>query len=180
MQIRRALAAAVLVSAAFTLTACQDDGGTETDASATASSKPKPHGDPATPDGGGDCHKVAPGNKVIWVNNVEGAMNNVIAKEAKDACTATSPGGSAYHPVGELKTFALSPDAKVTVNEPNYTDKKGPHSGLAHVKLCADPNGENYDGGQAKTPEGLSCTGNFYEVALDGNTITKMTELYSS
>ncbi len=197
ISIRHVFATALFVSAALGLTAC----GPEDDKSAESGSEPSQvaeapqQSDQGARPGGrrndrgangnrGNCPTLAEGHKVIWVSNVEGAMNNVIAKDSK--CNPTAS-GAAYRPEGALKTFSFSPDAKVTVitkdqGQQARTDKEGPKTGIAHVKTCADPDGKQYDGGQAQKTKGDEfCWGaNFYDVAVgSGNKITEMTEIYA-
>lgn len=186
----------MLVSVALTLTACQpgetDDTGAAgssaspsatASAGATATATASPAAS-ASADSG-SCPTIAKGHKVIWVNNVEGAMNNVIAKDAKMHCDPKSDAGAAYEPVGEPKTYSMaSGDTKVTVISKNDMKQKtltAQDGGIAHVKTCADPNGTSYDGGQASA-DTSDCWGmNFYDVAVGAdNKITAMTEVYSS
>ncbi|MBB5120238.1 hypothetical protein AF335_17400 [Streptomyces eurocidicus] len=195
MSVRHVLASALVFAGALTLTACgpeKDTGTSEPSAKPPHSATAQPSAKPSPAKGGGaagkgSCPSLKPGHKVIWVNNVEGAMNNVIAKDTETACDPSSGAGASYHPVGELKTYALSPDTKfVLITEggggkiPGPT--AGPGSGVAHVKTCADPDGKQYDGGQRKTKDGEFCWGmNFYDVAVGSdNKITEMAEVYSS
>ncbi|WP_406330247.1 hypothetical protein [Streptomyces sp. NBC_00203] len=179
---------------ALTLTACQpgetDDtgaAGSSASPSATASAGATATASPAASASAdnGSCPTIAKGHKVIWVNNVEGAMNNVIAKDAKMHCDPKSDAGAAYEPVGEVKTYSMaSGDTKVTVISKNDMKQKAltaQDGGIAHVKTCADPNGTSYDGGQASA-DTSDCWGmNFYDVAVGAdNKITAMTEVYSS
>jgi hypothetical protein len=195
--IRHALTTAVLVSAALTLTACQpgetDDtgaggsrvGGSSSSPSASASPNPNPSPSASAVADPGSCPTLAEGHKVIWVKNVEGAMNNVIAKDAKRYCDPKSDAGASYQPVGDLKTYSIaSGDTKVTVISKKEGKQKAltaQDGGIAHVKTCADPNGTSFDGGQASA-DTSDCWGmNFYDVAVGAdNKITEMTELYSS
>jgi hypothetical protein len=178
-----------IASAAFTLAACGPDDPVADDTgspSAGAGSGATPKAPKATAAGEdhNSCPTLAPGHSYIWVNNVEGAMNNVIAREAKAACDPTMNEGAAYHPVGALKTYALSLSAKITVIGENGPETRGategPRTGVAHVKTCADPNGDTWDGGQAAKSKEYCYGQNFYDVVLDGSTITEMTELYGS
>ncbi|MEU8827318.1 hypothetical protein [Streptomyces sp. NPDC048636] len=189
ISIRHVLATAALVSAALALTACgpEDDSssGADSTASAGAEGAAKDAKGGKDDQGKGNCPTLAKGHKVIWVNNVEGAMNHVLAKDATPHCDPKSQAGAAYEATGEVKTYSVaSGTAKVTVISKKdgkrhaLTAQKG---GIAHVKTCADPKGEHYDGGQSET-NAEDCWGqNFYDVAVgSGNKITEMTELYSS
>ncbi len=196
MPIRHAVRAALLVSAALTLTACgPDDGGTAapaaSDSSAAAVGKPAA-GASSAPTGGGaksgskgdGCPALAPGHRFIHVDHVEGAMNNIVASEARQSCSSMGE-GAFYHPVGALKTFAFSVDSKVTVigkdgPKVTHSGSGGADGGIAHVKSCADPKGKQYMA--APLPKGYFCYGqNNYDVAVDShNAITEMTELYGS
>lgn len=187
--IRSVLATAVLVSAALTLTACgPDDSGTSRSSASHGVKKvnKKKHSEKSKEKKSrGDCPTVAKGRKVIWVNNVEGAMNNVIAKNAKVHCNPKSRQGAAYQAIGALHTYSVaSGDTKVTIISKKDSLQKAltaQNGGIAHVKTCADPKGRQYDGGQAKA-DTSDCWGlNFYEVTVDSNgRITEMTEIYAS
>ena len=186
--IRHALTTAVLVSAALTLTACQpgesDDTGSA-GGSASPSASPSASASASAAADRGSCPTIAEGHKVIWVDNVEGAMNNVIAKDAKMHCDPKSDAGAAYEPVGDPKTYSIASGAtKVTVISKKDSKQKtltAQGGGIAHVKTCADPDGTSYDGGQASA-DTSDCWGmNFYDVAVGSdNKITGMTEIYSS
>ncbi|MFI2077819.1 hypothetical protein [Streptomyces triculaminicus] len=199
MAVRHVFASALVIAGALALTAC----GPDEDTGASGPSVTPPHSATAQPSakssaGGGDvrgkgsCPTPKPGHKVIWVNNVEGAMNNVIAKDTKMACDPSSNAGASYHPVGELKTYTLDPNARFVLITKDGGGKipgpkAGPGSGVAHVKTCADPDGKQYDGGQQKqnqqkTKDGEFCWGmNFYDVTVGSdNKITEMTEVFSS
>ncbi|MEU1312906.1 hypothetical protein ABZ419_28985 [Streptomyces cinnamoneus] len=198
ISIRHVFATALFVSAALGLTACgpeddkSADSGSESSESAAAAPQQadkggRPGGRRDDRGGAGsraNCPTLAQGHKVVWVSNVEGAMNNVIAKDSK--CNPTASGAT-YRPEGALKTFSFSPDAKVTVitkdqGQQVRTDKEGPKTGIAHVKTCADPDSKQYDGGQAQKTKGDEfCWGaNFYDVAVGSdNKITEMTEVYA-
>lgn len=178
-----------VASALFVLTGCgPDDTGAADDAPSATTQAPGKAATPAaasaTASPPSDCPTLAPGHRYIWVNNVEGAMNNVIAKDAKAECDPQMNEGAAYHPVGALKTFAFSPTAKVTVIAKNGPEVRGEipgtKTGIAHVKTCADPEGKTYDGSQSQRGDEFCAGQNFYDVALHGDTITEMTELYGS
>ncbi|MGF1429379.1 hypothetical protein [Kitasatospora sp. LaBMicrA B282] len=149
-------------------------------------SKPAGSGKPSAPasKGGSDCPTLAPGHKYIWVDHIEGAMNNVVAADAQMHCDPAMNEGAAYSHTGDLKTYGLSLEAKITVilqNNPVTSDAKdGGLNGIAHVKACADPQGKQYMG--TPLPAGYFCYGqNYYDVTVDShNTITGMTELYGS
>ncbi|MEV4926004.1 hypothetical protein [Streptomyces roseoverticillatus] len=196
---RHVLASALVVAGALVLTACGPKEDTTASGSPASPSSASPSSPSPAPSGGGnprgknDCPTPQPGHKVIWVNNVEGAMNNVIAKDTEMACNKSLNEGASYRPVGELKTYALDPDARFVLITKGGGGKipgpkAGPGSGVAHVKTCADPDGKQYDGGQQKaggqqkTKDGEFCWGlNFYDVAVGSdNKITEMTEVFSS
>ncbi|KAK1179636.1 hypothetical protein B7755_016685 [Streptomyces sp. NBS 14/10] len=186
---RSILATAVLASAALALTACgPKDSGAKGRSSSSASHAAKKVGKKSKKKAkrtNGDCPTIATGHKVIWVNNVEGAMNNIIAKGAKMHCDPKSHAGASYQPIGQLNTYSVaSGDTKVTIISKKASTQKtltAQYGGIAHVKTCADPNGKSYDGGQTKADTG-DCWGlNFYDVAVDSNNkITQMTEIYAS
>lgn len=186
---RKILAALAIASAAFTLAACGPDdpaadGTGSPSAEAGGSAAPKAPKATAAGEDHTSCPTLAPGHSYIWVDNVEGAMNNVIAREAKASCDPTTNEGAAYHPVGAVTTYTLSLSAKITVIGEDGPETRGatqgPRTGIAHVKSCADPNGDTWDGGQAEKPEEFCYGQNFYDVVLDGSTITEMTEVYGS
>ncbi|MDX3233659.1 hypothetical protein [Streptomyces sp. ME19-01-6] len=190
MSIKRPFfATVVLVSAALALTACgPKDSGSKRSSSSSGSHSAKKVSKKSkkkTKTTNGDCPTIATGHKIIWVNNVEGAMNNIIAKGAKMHCDPKSHAGASYQPVGQLNTYSVaSGDAKVTIISKKASTQKtltAQYGGIAHVKTCADPNGKSYDGGQTKA-DTSDCWGlNFYDVAVDSNNkITQMTEIYSS
>ncbi|MFI0727510.1 hypothetical protein ACH4S9_00575 [Streptomyces sp. NPDC021225] len=183
----------MLVAAALTLTAC--NGGSSGSSHSSRSHSAKKSG--KTKNGkhikrikksgktsNSGCSTSTNGRKVIWVNNVEGAMNNIIAKNAKRRCNTTSQRG-AYQAVGALHTYSVaSGGSKVTIISRKDSAQKAltaQNGGIAHIKTCADPKGRQYDGGQAKADAG-DCWGlNFYEVKVDSNgKITEMTEIYAS
>ncbi|MEU9125565.1 hypothetical protein AB0C96_38035 [Streptomyces sp. NPDC048506] len=166
------------------MTACgpEDAGTAADDPSPAASRGSSASAAPSIPPDGGQagakCPQLAAGHRFVYVTGVEGAMNNVIARTATLSCND----GVHLRPHGPERTFSFSPDAKMTVIEQHgpklRTDKTGPHTGIAHVKQCADPNGTSYDGGQARPQQKEYCNGgNFYDVGLAGGTITEMTEL---
>ncbi|MFE9388623.1 hypothetical protein [Streptomyces sp. NPDC006784] len=134
---------------------------------------------------GSSCPTPAPGHKVIWVHHVEGAMNTVVAKEAKAECRDGSQEGASYHPVGEFENYRpASGGTQITVISKKESKQKkltARNGGIAHVKTCADPDGKQFDGGQRKA-DTSDCWGlNFYDVKIDSeNRITSMTEVYSS
>ncbi|MEV5511108.1 hypothetical protein [Streptomyces orinoci] len=183
------LTAALLITGALTMTACgPDDSGKKDDASSSASSTAAPSNGKEKQDGSadkkkGDCPVIAKGHKVIQVTGVEGAMNNVLAKDAKMACSPSMNEGASYHPSGPVKTYHWTPQAKMTVITKDGPKQVDAH-GIGHVKTCADPDGKQYDGGQTKPQDRAKefCNGgNFYDVVVgSGDTITEMTELYSS
>ncbi|WP_280724513.1 hypothetical protein [Kitasatospora sp. MAA4] len=194
---RHALSTALLVSAAFALTACgPDDPNAGTSAASAAPSSAavatpvtpsKPAAAPSSSKGGGksDCPTLAPGHQYIWVDHLEGAMNNVVAAQAQAHCDPSMNEGAAYSHTATLKTYGLSLDAKITViakdGPKTVVAKAGDiNTGIAHVKACADPKGTQLDG--AKLPAGYFCAGqNFFDVVIDShNTITAMTELSGS
>ncbi|MGW7001575.1 hypothetical protein ACWGCW_01770 [Streptomyces sp. NPDC054933] len=191
MSIRHAFSAALLVSAALTLTACGPDNPAPAPsktaaAPSSSAADSKPSGDksqaPASDNSG--CPTPRPGHKLIWVNNVEGAMNNVVATDAAVSCNTKMDEGAFYRKVGKkLNTYAISPDAKITT----FSGKNGApetvvlkngngENGIGHVKACADPDGKQYDG--AKLPAGYYCTGqDYYDIVVDSHdTITEMSE----
>jgi hypothetical protein len=189
---RSFFATAVLASAALALTACgPKDSGAKGRSHSSAShaakkvSKKKTKKTKKAKKTNGDCPTIATGHKIIWVNNVEGAMNNIIAKGAKMHCNPKSHAGASYQPTGALNTYSVaSGDTKVTIISKKASTQKtltAQYGGIAHVKTCADPNGKSYDGGQTKA-DTSDCWGlNFYDVAVDSNNkITQMTEIYSS
>ncbi|MGY0061317.1 hypothetical protein ACWY4P_33065 [Streptomyces sp. LZ34] len=194
--IRSFFATAVLVSAALTLTACGpgNSGSSHSSRSHAAKKSSKKNGKKikksaksakSAKKGNGDCPTTARGRKVIWVNNVEGAMNNIIAKNAKRSCNPKSHQGAAYQPIGALHTYSVaSGNAEVTIISRKNSGQKAltaQNGGIAHVKTCADPTGKQYDGGQTKA-DTSDCWGlNFYEITVDSNgKITEMTEIYAS
>ncbi|GAA2713888.1 MULTISPECIES: hypothetical protein [Streptomyces] len=203
MSIRHAVAAALLVSGALTLTACgpTDDDGGKNDAKGSASAAPsKPTGDKGgkgDKDGKGGkgkdgykdpCAPLPKGHKLIHVNLVEGAMNNIVAQDAKVSCNTKMDEGAFYRPEGETRTYAFDNDnAKVTVltldgPQARPTKPTGTAmSGIGHVKECADPNHQQYDN-QSKADHKEWCAGqNYYDVTIGpGNKITEMTELSGS
>ncbi|MES4907135.1 MULTISPECIES: hypothetical protein [unclassified Streptomyces] len=186
---RSFFAIAVLASAALTLTACgpKDSGSKRRSSSSSSHSAKKVDKKKykKTKKTSGDCPRIAAGHKIIWVNNVEGAMNNIIAKDARMRCDPKSHAGASYQPIGQLNTYSVaSGDTKVTIISKKASTHKtltAQFGGIAHVKTCADPNGKSYDGGQTKA-DTSDCWGlNFYDVAVDShNKITAMTEIYSS
>ncbi|MEU5614023.1 hypothetical protein AB0H03_35855 [Streptomyces sparsogenes] len=192
---RSFFATAVLVSAALTLTACgpKDTGSTGSKRGSSSSSGHsakkvgKENGKKAkkTKKSTGDCPTIGTGHKIIWVNNVEGAMNNIIAKDARMHCDPKSQAGASYQPIGQLNTYSVASGAtKVTIISKKDSRQKAltaQNGGIAHVKTCADPDGKSYDGGQTKA-DTSDCWGqNFYDVAVDkNNKITQMTEIYGS
>ncbi|WP_157880038.1 hypothetical protein [Streptomyces natalensis] len=186
---RHVLSVALVVSGALALTACgPDDGDMATpgsSASPSQSATAKPAGDDKGKDG---CPTLAKGHKLIWVHNVEGAMANIIARDAKMLCNTKMDEGAFYHPEGPLKTYSFDMNSKVTV-----VGKDGPEvrpatntgktlSGIGHVKECADPNHKQYDSGQSKDKIDEYCMGqNYYDVVVGpDNKITEMTERYGS
>ncbi|MDH6108292.1 hypothetical protein P3T36_004243 [Kitasatospora sp. MAP12-15] len=201
---RHVISVALLVSAALALTACGPDDPTATNAAGSSPAAAPPSaaaskqgaapttggGKSATPTsskgaGKSDCPTLAPGHRYIWVDHLEGAMNNVVAADAQAHCDPTMNEGAAYSHNGTLKTYGLSLDAKITViakdGPKTVIAKNGDlYTGIAHVKACADPNGAQLDG--AKLPAGYFCAGqNFFDVVVDShNTITEMTELSGS
>ncbi|MFH8788610.1 hypothetical protein [Streptomyces roseoverticillatus] len=193
MSIRHVVAAALVVSGALALTACgpTEDGGKD-DAKGPASAAP------SQPTGGkGDkgkdgykdpCAPLPKGHKLIKVNVVEGAMNNIVAQDAKVSCNTKMDEGAFYRPEGATNTYAFDNEhAKVTVigqdgpevRPARPTDKV--LSGIGHVKECADPNHQQYDN-QSKADHKEWCAGqNYYNVTLGpGNKITEMVELSGS
>ncbi|MDW6062372.1 hypothetical protein SAZ11_35570 [Streptomyces sp. FXJ1.4098] len=186
----------MLVTAALTLTACSGGSSGSSHSSRSHAAKKankkkygkKKYGKKIKNGGGngsGGCSTSANGRKVIWVNNVEGAMNNIIAKNAKRQCTTSSHQGKAYRAVGALHTYSVaSGGAKVTIISKKDSTQRAltaQNGGIAHIKTCADPTGKQYDGGQSKV-DASDCWGrNFYEITVDGNgKITEMTEIYAS
>ncbi|KUJ64993.1 hypothetical protein ACZ90_52560 [Streptomyces albus subsp. albus] len=150
------------------MTACdpESDNGSDSSPSSGASKGVVAH----------DCPKPAAGHKFLEVSGIEGAMNNVIAKEAK----ATCDNGVTYTATGEEKYYRFSPNGKVTVLQEPTGDKTGPrYTGLGHAKMCAaSGKTDDYDAGQAKPENPTSCHGNIWDVALDAKgTITQMTEV---
>ncbi|WP_424886860.1 hypothetical protein [Streptomyces sp. XH2] len=196
MSIRHVVAAALVVSGALALTACgpTEDGGKD-DAKGSASAAPsQPTGGKGDKgDKGKDgykdpCAPLPKGHKLIKVNVVEGAMNNIVAQDAKVSCNTKMDEGAFYRPEGATNTYAFDNDhAKVTVigqdgpevRPARPTDKV--LSGIGHVKECADPNHEQYDN-QSKADHKEWCAGqNYYNVTLGpGNKITEMVELSGS
>ncbi|NUS87126.1 MAG: hypothetical protein HOY75_31570 [Streptomyces sp.] len=185
----------MLVTAALTLTACSGGGSGSSHSSRSHAAKKankkkygkkiKNGGGNGNGNGNGGCSTTANGRKVIWVNNVEGAMNNIIAKNAKRQCTTSSHQNKAYRAVGTLHTYSVaSGGAKVTIISKKDSTQRAltaQNGGIAHIKTCADPSGKQYDGGQSKV-DASDCWGrNFYEITVDGDgKITKMTEIYAS
>lgn len=189
--IRPFFATAVLVTAALTLTACSggSSGSSHSSRSHAAKKANKKKYGKKIKNGGrngtSNCSTTTNGRKVIWVNNVEGAMNNIIAKNAKRKCTTSSHQGKAYRAVGALHTYSVaSGGAKVTIISKKDSTQRAltaQNGGIAHIKTCADPTGKQYDGGQSKV-DASDCWGrNFYEITVDGDgKITAMTEIYAS
>ncbi|MFK4271138.1 hypothetical protein [Streptomyces milbemycinicus] len=181
----------MLVTAALTLTACNGGGSGSSHSSrshAVKKANKKKYGKKIKTGGGNGnsgCSTTTNGRKVIWVNNVEGAMNNIIAKKAKRQCTTKSHQGRAYQAIGALHTYSVaSGGAKVTIISKKDSTQRAltaQNGGIAHIKTCADPKGKQYDGGQSKV-DASDCWGrNFYEITVDGNgKITEMTEIYAS
>ncbi|MEV5380541.1 hypothetical protein [Streptomyces nondiastaticus] len=205
MSIRHVVTAALVVSGALALTACgpTEDGGKD-DAKGSASSAPaQPAGGKG--DGKGDkgdkgkggkgkdgytdpCAPLPKGHKLIKVMSVEGAMNNIVAQDAKVSCNTKMDEGAFYRPEGATNTYAFDNDhAKVTVltlDGPQVRPTRPTEkvtSGIGHVKECADPNHEQYDN-QSKADHKEWCAGqNYYNVTLGpGNKITEMVELSGS
>lgn len=180
----------MLVAAALTLTACNGGGSGSSHSSRSHSAKKSgkvKNGKrikKSSKTSNSGCSTSTNGRKVIWVNNVEGAMNNIIAKNAKRRCNTTSQQGT-YQAVGALHTYSVaSGGSKVTIISRKDSAQKAltaQNGGIAHIKTCADPKGRQYDGGQAKADAG-DCWGlNFYEIKVDSNgKITEMTEIYAS
>ncbi|WP_431044164.1 hypothetical protein ACQUSR_21215 [Streptomyces sp. P1-3] len=186
ISIRHVFATAALVSAALTLTACgpEDDsaGASDSSPSASASTKAKPSAGSTAGNVEYGCYKLAKGHKVIWVDHVEGAMNNVIAREAVWECGGSGEGVIFKKSEGEPTTYSMaSGDTKVAIiDSEGRHDRTAKDGGIAHVKSCADPNGETYDGGQAPKVDKSTCGTNFYDIAVGpDNKITEMTEQYS-
>ncbi|MGW2369049.1 hypothetical protein ACWCZ5_26140 [Streptomyces sp. NPDC001667] len=192
ISIRHALAAALVVSGALTLTACGPDDGGKASSGPSSSASPARSAAPAGPADSGrskdPCGPLPKGHKLVRVDHVEGAMANVIAQDAKVSCNTKMDEGAFYRPDGPTKTYSFDPQAKVTV-----IGKNGPEarpaantgttlSGIGHVKECADPDHKQYDSGQSKQKSDEYCAGqNYYDVAVGpDNKITEMTELYGS
>ncbi|MEV4927816.1 hypothetical protein [Streptomyces roseoverticillatus] len=193
MPIRHVVAAALVVSGALALTACgpTEDGGKD-DAKGSASSAPsQPTGGKGGKgkDGYTDpCAPLPKGHKLIKVLSVEGAMNNIVAQDAKVSCNTKMDEGAFYRNEGPTNTYAFDNDhAKVTalsLNGPEVRPARPTEktlSGIGHVKECADPNHEQYDN-QSKADHKEWCAGqNYYNVTLGpGNKITEMVELSGS
>ncbi|SER65661.1 hypothetical protein [Streptomyces qinglanensis] len=180
--VRAIPAAAALVAALVPLAACDPAADTSAGDGPPSSASP---GASAGDGKGGSCPAPAPGHKVIWVHHVEGAMNTVVAKEAKAECRAGSQEGISYHPVGQFGNYRpASGSTVITVISKKESQQKkltARNGGIAHVKTCADPDGEQFDSGQRKA-DTSDCWGlNFYDVKIDSeNRITRMTEVYSS
>ncbi|MFE1805253.1 hypothetical protein [Streptomyces sp. NPDC059533] len=127
------------------------------------------------------CPTPAKGHKLIWFDHVEGAMADVIAKDAKVTCDTAMGEGAFYRPDGGLKTYAFDPNAKVAVlgkNGPEArpatnTDKT--LSGIGHVKECADPEQKHsYDvvvgpGSKITEMAGLSGSDAHHRAFLSGS-----------
>ncbi|MEU9114885.1 hypothetical protein AB0D04_24635 [Streptomyces sp. NPDC048483] len=209
--IRCVLAAAGIASLAVSLTACgpKDDKSAAPGSSASANptdagknvgdreagGKENDNGKAGKTPGQGSqkrnndsmCFPLKPGHQIIWVRNVEGAMANVIAKQAKKGCLEDGGNDPHFYSYGTLKTYAFDMNAKVTIindelyNEKALANKPGTRTGIGHVKTCADPNHETWDGGQAPKDDKEYCYGkNFYDVVLDSKgTITEMHEVSS-
>ncbi|MEU3192188.1 hypothetical protein ABZ686_16490 [Streptomyces sp. NPDC006992] len=186
--VRAISAVAALVAALIPLTACDPPADTSADGGNPSSASPgaaTEDGEDGKDEKGDSCPTPAPGHKVIWVHHVEGAMNTVVAKEAKAECRAGSQEGASYHPVGKFKNYRpASGSTQITVISKKESKQKkltARNGGIAHVKTCADPDGKQFDGGQRKA-DTSDCWGlNFYDVKIDReNRITSMTEVYSS
>ncbi|MEU3355688.1 hypothetical protein [Streptomyces sp. NPDC037389] len=194
MSIRHVVAAALVVSGALALTACgpTDDGGKNDDKGSAAGAAPsqKPTDGKGKDKSGykDPCAPLPKGHKLIKVTGVEGAMNNIVAQDAKVSCNTKMDEGAFYRAEGATNTYAFdNENAKVTVlgqNGPEVrparpTDKV--LSGIGHVKECADPNHQQYDN-QSKADHKEWCTGqNYYNVTLGpGNKITEMVEVSGS
>lgn len=197
---RRIFAAALLVTSALTLTACgpNDKKDDKSSGSSAASQPATDKGDRGDKNdkadkgkGGdkkGDCPTIAKGHKVIKVGGVEGAMNNVVAQNAKMVCDPAMHQGATYHPEGGFKTYHWKSGSKVTIIGKNGPEDRSAQTdddkltGIGHVKECADPDHQGYDSGQTKADHKEYCYGqNFYDVAVGSDdTITEMTELYGS
>lgn len=190
MSIRHVVTAALVVSGALALTACgpTDDGG-KNDAKGPASAAPsQPTGDKGKSGYKDPCAPLPKGHKLIKVNSVEGAMNNIVAQDAKVSCNTKMDEGAFYRAEGATNTYAFdNENAKVTVlslNGPEVRPTKPTDktlSGIGHVKECADPNHQQYDN-QSKADHKEWCTGqNYYNVTLGpGNKITEMVEVSGS
>ncbi|MFC0602115.1 hypothetical protein [Streptomyces palmae] len=172
ISIRHAFTAVLLASAALTLTACdpESDSGSGSDASPGAAASSQ--GTAAQ-----DCPTPAAGHMFLKVSGVEGAMNNIIAREAKADCGS----GVTYTATGEEKYYRFSPEGKVTVlREPRAGDSDGPrYTGLGHVKMCAaSGKTDDYDAGQREPENPKSCHGDIWDVTMDAqHTITQMAEV---
>ncbi|MDT0450515.1 hypothetical protein [Streptomyces hesseae] len=189
MSIRHVVAAALVVSGALALTACgPTDDGAKNDDKGPASAAPsqKPTGDKS---GYKDpCAPLPKGHKLIKVLSVEGAMNNIIAQDAKVSCNTKMDEGAFYRNEGPTNTYAFDNDnAKVTVLSLNGPEARPTRpndkvlSGIGHVKECADPNHQQYDN-QGKADHKEWCAGqNYYNVTIGADhKITEMVELSGS
>ncbi|GGP59139.1 hypothetical protein [Streptomyces abikoensis] len=197
MSIRHVVTAALVVSGALALTACgpTDEGGKNDEkgsASAAPSQQPADGKDKGKSKDKSDykdpCAPLPKGHKLIKVNSVEGAMNNIIAQDAKVSCNTKMDEGAFYRPEGPTYTYAFdNENAKVTVlsldgpqvRPTKPTDKT--LSGIGHVKECADPNHQQYDN-QSKADHKEWCAGqNYYNVTLGPDKkIIEMVELSGS
>ncbi|WP_367139406.1 MULTISPECIES: hypothetical protein [Streptomyces] len=197
MPIRHVVAAALVVSGALALTACgpTEDGGKKDDAKGSASAAPSQptagkgdKGDKGKDGYKDPCAPLPKGHKLIKVNVVEGAMNNIVAQDAKVSCNTAMDEGAFYRAEGATNTYAFDNEhAKVTVigqDGPEVRPARPTEkvlSGIGHVKECADPNHQQYDN-QSKADHKEWCAGqNYYNVTLGpGNKITEMVELSGS
>lgn len=197
MSIRHVVTAALVVSGALALTACgpTDEGGKNDDkgsASAAPSQQPADGKDKGKSKDKSDykdpCAPLPKGHKLIKVNSVEGAMNNIIAQDAKVSCNTKMDEGAFYRNEGPTYTYAFdNENAKVTVlslDGPQVRPTKPTDkvlSGIGHVKECADPNHQQYDN-QGKADHKEWCAGqNYYNVTLGPDKkIIEMVELSGS
>ncbi|KUJ64994.1 hypothetical protein ACZ90_52565 [Streptomyces albus subsp. albus] len=191
MSIRKVLTAALLVSAALTMTACDPESDSSSGSESSAGAASKPGAEKGGDTSGGDqagkpatgvkydkdgCPIEAPGHKFIWAKSMKG--NVLTAQDAKLSCNRKMNEGAFFSPSGQAVDYTIQDDAKI---EPLLMDDdKTSTKSIRHLQVCvaklSDPLGEKPEDPKEK------CSGNGpYDVKLDAqNNVSEITELITS
>ncbi|MEU9111413.1 hypothetical protein AB0D04_06400 [Streptomyces sp. NPDC048483] len=165
----------------------KENDGTSGGSGTTAPPSAQPSSPSQDNDGDGNppannCPRISPGAKLIKVDSITGADNNLTATDAARRCI-DRPGtsGAPLYPVGQSKTYSSIVNASITFID----DKRGhrneqpakSQTAVSHVKTCAEPEGDGQH--QSAEESGEYCDGgNFYEVKVQNGQIVHMEEVY--